>query len=326
MTTRTFFQQTRQPQVQAAYIQIMWSVLFVIGMLFFASMPVVVMAGELVDDNGRLVQFDKPFKRIISLYPAHTENLFSLGLSAEIIGVAKNDNFPPAVNEKRKFHYREDAEKFIAAQPDLVLVRPMIMRSYPQLIEQLEKAGVTVISLQPTSVEAMFSYWEKLGRLTGREGQASLMVDSFQKELSLLKQRTAELPVVQRKKVYFEAIHRKMKTFMPTSLAIFVLENAGGINIASDAKQVRSTNIAYYGKERILAKGHEIDVFLAQRGVMNRVDEQLIKREPGFMAIKAVQEGHVYFVDEQLVSRPTMRLLEGISQVGFILYPELFKN
>ena len=150
------------------------------------------------------------------------------------------------------------------------------------------------------------------------------MVDRFQKELASLKQRTEKLTLVQRKKVYFESIHRKMKTFMPTSLAIFVLESAGGINIASDASQVRSTNIAYYGKERILAKGQEIDVFLAQRGVMNRVDEKVITQEPGFMAIKAVQAGQVYFVDEELVSRPTMRLLEGITQVGSTLYPELF--
>lgn len=111
---------------------------------------------------------------------------------------------------------------------------------------------------------------------------------------------------------------------MPTSLAIFALESAGGINIASDARQVRSTNIAYYGKEHILAKGGDIDVFLAQQGVMNRVDKELIQQEPGFMAIKAVQEGEIYFIDEHLVSRPTMRLLEGVRTIGILLYPELF--
>ncbi len=281
-------------------------------------------ATEFVDDNGQTIRFDTPFTRIISLYPAHTENLFFLGLDQEIIGVAKNDSFPAGALAKGKFHYREDAEKFIAAQPDLVLVRPMVMRSYPQLMEQLARAGITVVSLQPTSVASMFSYWHKLGLLTGREKEAAWMVDRFQQGLSTLVQRTADLDPEQRTRVYFQAIHRRMKTFMPTSLAIFALESAGGINIAADANQVRSTNIAYYGKERILAKGRQIDVFLAQQGVMNRVDGELIRQEPGFMAIRAVQEGRVYFIDEHLVSRPTMRLLEGINQIGAMLYPELF--
>ncbi|MBU1639140.1 MAG: ABC transporter substrate-binding protein [Proteobacteria bacterium] len=295
--------------------------LIVISLL---NLPVNAAAQEFVDDNDRVIRFDKPFSRIISLYPAHTENLFSLGLSSEIIGVASGDDFPAAALTKNTFHYREDAEKFIAAQADLVVVRPMIMRAYPQLMEQLAQAGVTVVSLQPTSIEEMFVYWHKLGMLTGREDEAARMVARFQKELAELVRRTASLAPEHRKKVYFEAIHSKMKTFMPTSLAIFVLESAGGSNIGADAEQVRDTNIAYYGKERILAKGAEIDVFLAQQGVMNRVDEELIRNEPGFMAIKAVREGRIAFVDEELVSRPTFRLLEGIRQLGGMLYPELF--
>lgn len=299
-------------------------VFYLLIVISLLNLPVNAVAQEFVDDNDRVIRFDRPFSRIISLYPAHTENLFSLGLSSEIIGVASGDDFPAAALAKDKFNYREDAEKFIAAQADLVVVRPMIMRSYPQLMEQLAQAGVTVVSLQPTSIEDMFAYWQKLGLLTGREDEAARMVARFQKELADLVRRTANLAPEQHKKVYFEAIHSKMKTFMPTSLAIFVLESAGGINIAADAEQVRDTNIAYYGKERILAKGAEIDVFLAQQGVMNRVDETLLRNEPGFMAITAVREGRISFIDEEVVSRPTFRLLEGIRQIGVMLYPELF--
>jgi iron complex transport system substrate-binding protein len=281
---------------------------------------------DLVDDDHRTIQVTQPFRRIISLYPAHTENLFALGLDDEIIGVSSHDDFPGAARTKARFHYREDAEKFIAARPDLVLVRPMIMRSYPQLMAQLEQAGIVVVSLQPTSVEAMYAYWRTLGLLTGRARQAEAMVAGFQAQRAALVARTAGLAEGQRQKVYFEAIHRQMKTFMPTSLAIFALESAGGVNIAADAQQVRSTNIAAYGKERLLAKAGDIDVFLAQQGVMNRVDAEVIRREPGFMAIRAVQEGRICFIDEELVSRPTLRLLEGIRQIGVMLYPRLFEG
>jgi len=299
--------------------------LLLVSLLLMSAGPLG--AEQLVDDNGRQVHFSKPFSRIISLYPAHTENLFSLGLDAEIIGVAKGDDFPAsAVRDRPRFHYREDAEKFIAARPDLVLVRPMIMRAYPHFIRQLEEAGISVVSLQPTSVHDMYDYWRRLGRLTGRSQEAENMVSAFRQELAALRSRTAELRPDQRKKVYFEAIHRKMKTFMPSSLAVFALESAGGINIAADAEQVRSTNIAYYGKERILAKADDIDVFLAQQGVMNRVSKEVIRREPGFMALKAVRRGEIYIVDEHLVARPTLRLLDGIRAIGAILYPDSFQT
>ncbi len=64
---------------------------------------------------------------------------------------------------KPRFSYREDPEKFLAVHPDLVLVRPMIERSYPQFINKLKQAGITVISLQPNSIDEMFGYWQDLG-------------------------------------------------------------------------------------------------------------------------------------------------------------------
>jgi iron complex transport system substrate-binding protein len=115
-----------------------------------------------------------------------------------------------------------------------------------------------------------------------------------------------------------------MKTFTPDSMAVFALKTAGGINIAADAQRVRNTNIAYYGKERLLSRGREIDVYLAQSGAMNRPTRELIVQEPGFKSIKAIAAGEIYFIDEHIVSRPTMRLLDGIFQIGNILYPSDF--
>ncbi len=49
----------------------------------------------IVDQAGRILTIDEPFKRIISLYGAHTENLFNLGLDHEIIGVSRHETYPP---------------------------------------------------------------------------------------------------------------------------------------------------------------------------------------------------------------------------------------
>ncbi len=276
----------------------------------------------LIDQAGRKITVTSPFRRVISLYGAHTENLFSLGADSAIIGVSRHDDYPEAALRKPVFSYHDDPEKFMAARPDLVLIRPMIDRGYPRFVERLEKSGITVVSLQPASIDEMYVYWRMLGQLTGRRQQAEEMIQRFRKSVSDIRFATRSLSG--RKKVYFEAIHRKMKTFSPESMAIFALETAGGINVASDAKPVRKTNIAAYGKERILSHADEIDVYLAQYGAMNRPTISSIQSESGFRVIKAVNTHQIFIIDEKIVSRPTLRLLEGIFAIGSILYPDLF--
>ena len=148
------------------------------------------------------------------------------------------------------------------------------------------------------------------------------MISHFQNVSSNYKAVTSSIAV--KKRVYFESIHSKMKTFSPDSMAIFALETAGGINVAGDAAPVRKTNIAAYGKERILSRAAQIDVYLAQYGAMNRPTVAMIKNESGFKAIKAVKGNQIFIIDEQIVSRPTLRLLEGIQKIGKILYPDVF--
>ncbi len=280
-------------------------------------------AGQTVlDQGGRRLVVAGPFQRIISLYGAHTENLFALGCGPDIVGVSPHEDYPPQAQRKPVFSYHDDPEKFLAARPDLVMIRPMIDRGYPQLIERLEKSGITVVSLQPGTVEEMYTYWEILGLLTGRRDKAAAMATDFQTALSALRSLTAAMDPKAR--VYFEAVHSKMKTFSPDSMAVFALEAAGGINVARDARPVRDTNIAAYGKERILARADEIDVYLAQSGTMNRTSVELIKAESGFQAIRAVKSNRIHVIDERLVSRPTWRLLEGIFEIGRILYPDAF--
>jgi iron complex transport system substrate-binding protein len=276
------------------------------------------------DQADRRIVVEKPFERIISLYGAHTENLFSLGLDKEIIGVSRHETFPAGALAKPVFSYHDDPEKFLAARPDLVIIRPMIDRGYPRFVTRLEKSGIAVVSLQPATVGEMFAYWKSLGVLTGRQARASEMVAHFQDVSRRLQAAASSIPV--KKAVYFESIHSKMKTFSPESMAIYALETAGGINIAGDAKPVRETNIAAYGKERILSRASQIDVYLAQYGAMNRPTISMIKKEPGFKAIRAVSNNQIFIIDEQIVSRPTLRLLEGIHEIGEILYPDVFNT
>lgn len=236
--------------------------------------------------------------------------------------MSENDRYPEQVQSKQRFSYHDGPEKFLATKPDLILIRPMIARGYGPLVRQLERNGITVLSFQPNTIDRMLSYWKKLGRLTGKSEQARRMVRTFQNSVDRFRDLTKGIK--EKKRVYFEAIHSRMKTFVPGSMPVFVLKTAGGVNIARNAEQVRDTNIAFYGKERLLSRAGQIDVYLAQREIMNRVTVKEILNEPGFRIIKAIKEKEVYLVKETLVARPTLRLLKGIYEVGRILYPDRF--
>ncbi len=299
----------------------MQRLLLILMLSLFAAGSAV--AGPIVDSDGRVVVMDKPLFRIISLYAAHTRNLIDMGAGNQIVAVGRNDGQLP---DLPRLSFRDDPERLLALKPDLVLIRPMISRAYPQLVQRLEQSGVKVVSLQPAAMDELFRYWETLGRLSGHEQGARQMIAAFGAGLAEISLQVDHIPREDRKQVYFESIHKRMKTFSPSSMAIFVLESAGGINVAKDAAQVRKTNIAAYGKERILAKADQIDVFLAQQGRMNPVSVEMITKEPGFQVIKAIRNNQVFLVDEKLVSRPTLGLIEGISTVFELLYPKIMQG
>jgi len=307
---------------QSRYIIRQFKTIAVILILGVFLISINCYAFSVSDKKERQIDFSKPFTRIISLYPAHTENLYYLGLEENIIGVSINDTFPPQVKKKPRFSYHDDLEKFFAFMPDLVLIRPMIDNGYPDLINALEKSGITVVSLQPSGIIEMYDYWRTLGVLTGRDQQARQMVREFKEKIDYIQTKTQGIQI--RKRVYFEAIHTRMKTFTQNAMPIFALETAGGINVAWDAKASRDTNIAIYGKEQILAKASQIDVFLAQKGLMNAVSIEQIKNEPGFGIIKAIKNDQIYLIDENIISRPVPRLYEGIRFIGMLLYPDIF--
>ncbi len=299
--------------------------LLVIGALGF---PVISIAASqypasFVDDSGKKITVTAPAKRIISLYSAHTENLYSLGLDEEIIGVGRVDIYPPKVLEKTRYDFRSDPEKVVAADPDLVLIRPFIKRSRPEFVAALEKAGLFVVALYPERFEKFDEYIEKLAILTEKQDKAEALVKNFFQEIEDIRVLTRTLtPKV---KVYFESVEKGYKTVTPDSMPARAIEIAGGRNLTKDAKPVKNgSSIAVYGIERLLEQADEIDVYLSQRGAMNAGGNvHSISIRPGFYAIKAVKNKRIYVINEKIISSPTFRYIQGIRELVRMFYPEM---
>ncbi len=281
---------------------------------------------DFVDDSGRRVKMEGPASRVISLYSAHTENLFALELDDQIIGVGTSESYPVEFLDKAVFDYKSDPEKVIAADPDLVLIRPFIERKQPDFVDALRQSGITVASFYPESQEDFDRYIMNLGLVTGREKMAERKLKAFHNDLDALRELTKDIsPKIN---VFFEASDIELKTVTVDSVAARSIEIAGGINVATDAEPMtKGTTIAVYGAERILEKADQIDAYVTQRGVMGSGGNlHTISIRPGFNTIKAVKEGKVLEINQKLISSPTFRQLKGVYELARFFYPEIIDD
>lgn len=274
------------------------------------------------DDEGREIRLKKPCERMISLYAAHTENLYSLGAGDRVIGVHSASTYPPEAAFLPRFDYNADPETVIAAQPDCVLIRPFITNKSPDFVRALENAGITVVSLYPERLADFDGYIEALALLTGTEEAAREELAAFHRKLEEISALT--VGIEDRQRVFFESTEVNLRTVTADSMAGLAIEKAGGVNVAKDAEPTTpGSSIAVFGAERILALADEIDVYVSQRGAMNAGgDLHSISIRPGFDTIKAVREGRVCVLNEKLISSPTFRYYKGVRELARCLYPE----
>jgi len=262
------------------------------------------------DARGKEITLSAPAERIISLYSAHTENLFALGAESSLIGGSNSEVYPEEATRLPVYHYREDPEKVIAAMPDLVLVRPMIERVAPEYIEALERAGITVASLYPDTADEFEEYIRTLALITGTHEQAELLLADRAARIQAIAESVRDLPAVN---VFVETSADPLRTITPDALAAVSITLAGGISVADDAPDNPGSSMVEYPIEKLIEKADSIDVYVAQSGGMNKqVSEADIYSRPGYMAIRAVRNGFVLVIDEKLIASPTFRQIEGI--------------
>lgn len=278
------------------------------------------------DDDGAEIRFDKPFERIVCLYSAHTENLFVLGAGGRVIGGHSTSVYPPEAAFLPVFDYNGDVERVIAAEPDLVLIRPFISRRVPEYVEQLRQAGITVVSLYPDTYEAFPEYIRKLAMMTGTEEEAERQLELMDDRLGSIKQQTET--VTDRQTVFFESTETNIRTVTDGSMPGLAIVMAGGVSLAAGAESsADGSSIAEFGVEKVLSHAEDIDVYVSQRGAMNSGGNlQSISERPGYDTIRAVREGRVYLINEKLISSPTFRYDKGVRELARFLYPELMDD
>ena len=263
------------------------------------------------DDASRSVTLATQPRRIVSLAPADTEILYSLGLLDRVVGVTTYDDYPAQVRSLPKMgdFQTPNLEAVAAARPDLVLVTGGVQAD---VIAKLEALGAKVLVVDPRDVDGVMRSIGVVARCTGTRAQGARVVARMRADLAAISRRlVGSTPV----RAFVEIGWDPLYTAGRDTLLDDLLVRAGGVNVAKGSGYVG------YSVERLVRD--QPAVYL---GTKSSIGDPLGRKDrPGYDALRAVQSGSVHTLDDDLVSRPGPRVVQGVLEIAKALHPALFR-
>ncbi len=272
--------------------------------LLFATLLLCIAAAQaeivIHDDTGAQIRLPQAARRIVSLAPHITENLFAAGAGARLVGAVDYSDFPDAAKRIPRVggYSRPDLEAIVALKPDLVLTWQS--GNSDAVVDKLKSLGLTVYQSQHDRLEDIPAGIEKLGRLAGTETVANPAAASFRLRLADLRKHYAGKPVVP---MFYQVWHQPLLTVGGSQIISDVIRLCGGENIFA-ALPTKAPSVSV---EAVLAADPEAIVASG----MGRDAPVGLDTWRKWSQIRAVRRGNVFFVPSDLIQRPTPRLLEG---------------
>ena len=295
--------------------------ILVLGMSACAPAGQVTPSGpiSMTDGLDREVTLDAPAQRIVSLAPSNTEILFAIGAGEQLVGRDELSDYPAQVLTIASVGGsmgQYSTEAILALQPDLVLATEL---NAPELVKTLEDLGLTVYYLNnPTSLEELYKNLEIVAQLAGRQTQAQTLIGSLQTRVAVVDEKIAQAS--SRPAVFYELDSTdpaKPWTAGPGSFIDLLIQRAGAENIGNHL----DSEWAQISLEQLVVLDPGI-ILLGD--AMWGVTAQDLKSRPGWESLLAVKNDQIYPFDDNLVSRPGPRMVDGLEQLAKLLHPELF--
>ena len=271
------------------------------------------------DSAGRSVTIPASPQRIVSLTPSTTEIAFALGLGKQMIAVDTWSDYPAETKDLPKVKMMPvNFEQVVSLKPDLVLVASITSNDDIKKMQDL-KLTVLAVGKSTTSFDGVMADIALVGKATGKDAQAKSVTDAMKQKLDSLKTTLAKAQTKPR--IYWEidaSDPAKPYTPGPGSFVNDLITVAGGTNIASNAKAAW----AQINSEEIVAANP--DIIVLSDALFGMTADQ-VKARKGWSSITAVKNDKVFPIDDNLVSRPGPRLVDGLEAAAKLIHPELFK-
>jgi len=294
--------------------------------------------------------------RIVSLLPSATEIVCAIGLGDELVGVTHECDFPPEVlgrpvmtrsvhdlttASSRDIHrlvtasvhggsslYALDEDALAAAKPDLILTQELCRVcavSYREVNEVARAidADITVVSLEPTSIEGIFHTITTVGAMTEAEDAAIDLVESLRERLGAVGEKVQARRDAGGRSPRVVALEWLDPPFASGHWVPEQVRQAGGWDLlGSDGEPSKQTTwdaVSQVDPEMVLLMPcgyHLQETVEAWARTL---------RPPGYEDLTAVRRGQVFALDgSAFFSRPGPRVIDGIELLAEIFDPEAF--
>jgi iron complex transport system substrate-binding protein len=276
-------------------------------------------SGPIADGFGREITLDSPAQQLVSLAPSNTEILFAVGAGDQVLGRDEFSDYPEEANALPSVgggFGDYNLEAIVDLEPDLVLAAEI---NTPEQVQALEDLGLTVFYLSnPTSLEEMYDNLLTVAKLTGHEAETEELVVELRDRVSQVEMRVE--PAEEQPSVFYELDATDPSAPWTAGSGTFIdtlISMAGGTNLASDMEG----QYLQISAEELLVRDPQV-ILLGDSAYGITADS--LSERPGWNNISALVNRKIYGFDDNLVSRPGPRLVDGLEELARLLHPELF--
>ena len=169
--------------------------------------------------------------------------------------------------------------------------------------------------LAPRALSGVLQDIRLVGLVTGKIAEASNVTAKLQDRIFAITSMTSNASL-HRPRTYME--YFPYWTFGPGSFGNDLILMAGGRNIAANA----TVQYPQVSSEFVASSNPEVIIYTVGMGATTTAEE--IKDRAGWGDTEGVRAGKIYSIDDNLISRPGPRLVDGLEQLAKIIHPELF--
>ncbi len=231
-------------------------------------------------------------KRIVSLAPSLTKNLYLLGVEDLLVGCTSFCTLQqPEDAQVVASAVQVNIERALLLKPDLVIASSL---TKPKTLAMFEKLGIETISFPyPKSFDNLCSYFLKLGDKVGKKELAEQIISDTRKRIDELKQSVPQSE--NQPKVFMQIGANPLFTVVPKTFMQDFIDFAGCKNIASDL------TIGSITRESILVRNPEV-IFVLLMGSVSSEEKDKWKK---YRSLKAVKNEKIFVMDSETTCSPT---------------------
>jgi len=252
------------------------------------------------DDTGQTLRLAAPARRIVSLAPHVTENLYAAGAGSLVVGVSEYSDYPDAARKlPRVGNYASlDLEGIVAKKPDLVIAWES--GNTAAHLARLKALGLPLFISEPKQLEDIATTIERFGELAGTATVAREAARAFRLRQAELHARFAGRPPV---RTFYQIWNLPLATVNGEQLISKVMRLCGAENIFAGLSSLAPTVTL----EAVLAANPEAIVASG----MDDARPEWLDMWARWKDLQASARGNLFFVPPDLINRHTPRILDG---------------